>query len=142
MDVLLGCDYFGLHPKQGTRSGDHLSIMSGSLGICLQPDLAEGTKYDNILVKKIHDVSVKVETYKICVDSHSEFYQAWNANTYLTCLLMNGKYQREVDHAENFIQGKELETEVVPKCGGCCCNKCHIVALLSVTLILSNKSKN
>ena len=86
--------------SKGQEVGDHLSIMSGSLGICLQrahPDLAEGTKYNNILVKKIHDVSVKVETYKICVDSHSGFYQAWNANTYLTCLLMNGKYQREVD---------------------------------------------
>ena len=69
VDVLLGCDYFGLHPKQEeARSGDNLSIMSGSLGICLQgahPDLAEGTKYDANLAKKIHDVSVKVETYQI-----------------------------------------------------------------------------
>ena len=139
VDVLLGCDYFGLHPKQEeARSGDNLSIMSGSLGICLQgahPDLAEGTMYDANLAKKIHDVNVKVETYKIRVDSHPEFYSARNANTSLTCLLTNRKCQhsaktsksfgsqREVDQAENFIQGEELGTEVVPKCGGCRCNK-------------------
>ena len=143
VDVLLGCDYFGLHPKQEeARSGDNLSIMSGSLGICLQgahPDLAEGTKYDANLAKKIHDVNVKVETYKIRVDSHPEFYAAGNANTSLTCLLTNRKCQHsaktsksfgsqgEVDQAENFIQGEELGTEVVPKCGGCRCNKCPTV---------------
>ena len=48
VDVLLGCDYFGLHPKQEeARCDDHLSIMSGELGVCLQgshPELIEGTK--------------------------------------------------------------------------------------------------
>ena len=143
VDVLLGCDYFGLRPKQEeARSGDNLSIMSDSLGICFEgahPDLAEETKYDANLAKKIHDVNVKVETYKIRVDSHPEFYPAGNANTSLTCLLTNRKCQhsaktsksfgsqREVDQAENFIQGEELGTEVVPKCGGCRCNKCPTV---------------
>ena len=140
VDVLLGCDYFGLYPKQEERrSGDNLSIMSGSLGICLQgahPDLAEGTKYDTNLAKKIHDVNVKVETYKIRVDSHPEFHPVWKTNTNLTGLVTKGEYQhsvnasksfgsrREMDQAENFIQGEELGTEVVPKCGGCRCNKC------------------
>jgi hypothetical protein len=32
VDILLGCDYFGLHPKQEeARCGDNLSIMSGEL---------------------------------------------------------------------------------------------------------------
>ena len=35
VDVLLGCDYFGLHPKQEeAKSGDNLSIMSGSESAC------------------------------------------------------------------------------------------------------------
>ena len=56
VDVLLSCDYFGLHSKrEEARSGDNLSIMSGSLGICLQgshPDVAEGTKSTPTLRKR------------------------------------------------------------------------------------------
>ncbi len=63
IDVLLGCDYFGLHPKQEeARCCDNLSIMSGSLEICLQgahPDLVKGTKYDTNLTKKIHQKEVE-----------------------------------------------------------------------------------
>ena len=48
---LLGCDYFGLHPKQEeARCSDNLSIMSAALEICLQgthPNLIEETKYDS-----------------------------------------------------------------------------------------------
>ena len=42
--VLLGCDYFGLHPKNKEAWCANLSIMSGELGICLQgthPDLSK-----------------------------------------------------------------------------------------------------
>ena len=65
VDVLLGCAYFGLHPKQEeARCGYNLSIMSGELGVCVQgthPELIEGTKPDSNLAKVIHDVRVKVE---------------------------------------------------------------------------------
>ena len=51
VDVLLGCDFFGLHPKkEEARHGEHLSIMSGELGVCLQgthPDLTETTQHDS-----------------------------------------------------------------------------------------------
>ncbi len=139
IDVLLGCDYFGLHPKQEeARCGDNLSIMSGSLGICLQgthPDLVEGTKYDTNLAKKIHDVNVKVETYAIRADSHPEFYPAYNLSATANDLLSKNSLntsrsvgnQKEVEHVGNFIQGEELGTETVPKCGGCRCNKCPTV---------------
>ena len=44
IDVLLGCDYFGLHPKrEEARCGDHLSIMSGKLGVCIQGVYKEPT---------------------------------------------------------------------------------------------------
>ena len=53
VDVLLGCDHFGLHPKkEEAQCGENLSIMSGELGICLQgshPDLKEETRYDTNL---------------------------------------------------------------------------------------------
>ena len=35
--VLLGCDFFGLHPKhKEAKCGENLSVMSGELGTCLQ----------------------------------------------------------------------------------------------------------
>ena len=57
VDILLGCDYFGLHPKrEEARCGDYLSIMKGKLGVCIQgthPELFEGTKPDSNLAKVI-----------------------------------------------------------------------------------------
>ena len=67
VDVLLGCDYFGLHPKnEEARCGENLSIMSDELGICLQgthPDLKEETCHDTNLARTIHDIRHKAETY-------------------------------------------------------------------------------
>jgi hypothetical protein len=99
------------------------------------PELIEGTRYDNNLAKKIHKASIKVEAHTIRVDSHPKFNPACNPNTNgndlpsKNCLNTSRSFgkQKEVDHAENFIQGEELGTETVPKCGGCCCNKCPTV---------------
>jgi hypothetical protein len=77
IDVLLGCDYFGLHPKnEEARCGANLSIMSGELGICLQgthPDLREETYHDTNLARTIHDVRHKAETYFASLGTHPEF---------------------------------------------------------------------
>ena len=77
IDVLLGCDYFGLHPKnEEARCGANLSIMSGELGICLQvtyPDLREETYHDANLARIIHDVRHKAETYFVSLGTHPEF---------------------------------------------------------------------
>jgi hypothetical protein len=130
VDVLLGCDYFGLHPKQEeARCGDNLSIMNGALGICLQgahPDLIEETRYDTNLAKKIHDVNVKVETYKTRLDSHPEFHpnHASQCSVNVSSSYSHRKDQSQID---NFIQGEELATEISPQCGGCRCNKCPTV---------------
>ena len=36
VDILIGTDYFGLHPKQEiAKAGENLSIMTGELGGCL-----------------------------------------------------------------------------------------------------------
>ena len=64
-----------LAKKEEARCGDNLSIMSGALGICLQgahPDLLEETTYDSNLAKKMHDVNVKTESYKIRSDFHPD----------------------------------------------------------------------
>ena len=130
VDVLLGCDYFGLHPKQEeARCGDNLSIMNGALGICLQgahPDLIEETRYDTNLAKKIHDVNVKVETYKTRLDSHPEFHPN---HTSQCSVNVSSSYSHRKDQSQidNFIQGEELATEIYPQCGGCRCNKCPTV---------------
>ncbi|CAB3998608.1 Hypothetical predicted protein [Paramuricea clavata] len=130
VDVLLGCDYFGLHPKQEeARCGDNLSIMNGALGICLQgahPDLIEETRYDTNLAKKIHDVNVKVETYKTRLDSHPEFHPN---HTRECSVNVSSSYSHRKDESQidNFIQGEELATEISPQCGGCRCNKCPTV---------------
>ena len=51
VDLLLGGDYFGLHPKHEVASdGKHLSVMQGDLGVCLQgfhPLLRESTTKDS-----------------------------------------------------------------------------------------------
>ena len=64
VDVLLGNDYYGLHPKKEiAKNGDHLSIMKGELGVCLQgnhPRLAELTEITTS-VAEMHNV-IGVET--------------------------------------------------------------------------------
>lgn len=37
VDILIGNDYYGLHPKyEVVKVGEHLSVLSGVFGICLQ----------------------------------------------------------------------------------------------------------
>ena len=51
VDILLGGDYFSLHPKRELASDSkNLSIMQGELGVCVQgshPQLSESTEKDN-----------------------------------------------------------------------------------------------
>lgn len=59
VDVLLDCDCL-LPKREEARCVENLSIMSGSLGICLQKahvDLVEGSKYDTNLAKTIRVVN-------------------------------------------------------------------------------------
>ena len=141
IDVLLGCDYFGLHPKnEEAQCGANLSIMSGELGICLQgthPDLREETYHDTNLARTIHDVRHKAETYFASLGTHPEFTrqglspESLNENTEIYHCMSNAtksKGDRGSDsQIENFIRGEELGTETSPRCGGCRCNKCPSV---------------
>lgn len=74
VDILLGGDYFGLHPKHEVASdGKNLSVMQGELGVCVQgshPDLKEDTKKDYKVGYTVRVVSHHATTAKI---SHPEF---------------------------------------------------------------------
>ena len=138
MDVLLGCDFFGLHPKkEEARYGERLSVMSGELGICLQgthPELTEGTQYDSNLAKVIHDIKMKTETYKVQLEMHPQFMP-------FSLVPCTSKVQelprvegtvhsiltkREENRIGRFIEGEEMGTETNPSCGSCRCGKCPV----------------
>ena len=77
VDILLGCDYFGLFPKcEEVKCGNNLSNMKGDFGVYLQgnhPDLREETEHDSSLVKTIHNSVIKCEAYHVCHVTHPEF---------------------------------------------------------------------
>ena len=77
VDILLGCDYFGLHPKhEEAKCGKNLSVISGEFEVCLQgshPVLEDETVRDSNLIKTIHDVRSKQRVYHIRLDNHQEF---------------------------------------------------------------------
>jgi hypothetical protein len=149
VDVLLGCDYFGLHPKkEEERCGDHLYVMSGELGICLQgthPRLKEETEldtnfvktfHDSNLAKTIHDTKLRADVNFIRLDVHPEVHLQPQTTSPTTdkvhqtdCnLTTRPPYCKKTEvKVDGFIQGEELGTEVNPRCGGCRCSKCPTV---------------
>ena len=117
VDVLLGNDYYGLHPKKEiAKNGDHLSIMEGELGICLQgthPRLAELTEMTPS-VAEMHNV-------KTCSNfGHSKegSEESWSYVCYS---------KREYPGVNSFISGKELGTKISRKCKACKCFKFPIL---------------
>ena len=137
VDILLGSNYFGLHPKnEVTSSGDNLSIMQGELGVCLQgshPEICEGTKVDSNMVKLLHQVHVRSETHSMRhshreIISHPEFEHPTINRSDITrvqsCTNITKSQEIKIN---TFIQGEELGTEINPRCGGCKCNKCPVI---------------
>ena len=108
VDVLLGTDYFGLHPKQEiARAGDHLSVMKGDLGVCLvgtHPLLKESTELDSDVPRTLHLSEHRVKTHHVSLrGEHPAFSMS-----------------------QSFIAGEDLGTSCSPKCGGCKCGKCPL----------------
>ena len=140
VDILPGCDFFGLYPKhEEAKCGENLSVMSEELGTCLQetnPELSERTKHDSNLAKVIHEVRARVETYRAQADVHSEFLsistcsslekqESYSSHLSKSVHLTHDKKKER--SVKNFILGEELGTEVVPGCGGRRCGKCPTV---------------
>ena len=108
VDILLGTDYFGLHPKEElSKVGENLSIMKGQLGVCLvgtHPLLKESDLIQGEVPRTLHLTEHRVSTHHTSLrGEHPAFSMA-----------------------ETFIAGEELGTECSPKCGACKCGKCPI----------------
>ena len=129
VDVLLGTDYFGVHPKHEVcTAGENLSIMEGALGITLQgshPLLQEDTVIDTNFVKVLKSADV--------------LYASGDANLISSCVshplfksqipqckeqLTSHFTQKMNETITKFIEGEELATQVQPICGACKCGKC------------------
>ena len=129
VDILLGCDQFGLHPKREVSSaGDNLSIMHGDLGVCIQgchPLLEEGTSFHSNFVKTLHGSYVRREcNFLYTNESHNEFLHPTKHRLNLDSLCSVSRVDESV---LPFVTGEDLGTEVTPKCGGCKCGKCPVV---------------
>lgn len=109
VDLLIGTDYFGLHPKtEVARAGENLSIMEGELGACLVGThllLKEGTQLKQDVPRKLNSSLCRVSTSvaQLSRGTHTAF-----------------------SRPDSFILGEELGIESVPKCGGCKCGQCPI----------------
>ena len=107
VDLLVGTDYYALHPKEELASVHNLSVMRGALGVCLvgtHPLLTETTRMDSDVPKTVHLAEHKV----------------------VSCHAALRREHPAFSLAENFITGEELGTECKPKCGGCKCGKCPL----------------
>ena len=77
VDILLGGDYFGLHPKRELASdGKNLSVMQGELGVCVQgshPKLYESTEKDSHVGYSVRVVKSHSFHATVTKVSHPEF---------------------------------------------------------------------
>ncbi len=135
VDILIGCDNFGLHPKKEvTKSGDNLSIMSGKLGVCLQgahERLEESTRMSANYVKVLHGCKPTSHTFLLMRHQHHLFAQSCISQDSPT---IDSRVERQANTtsvtlsmADNFINGENLGTAVNPTCGSCKCGKCPLL---------------
>jgi hypothetical protein len=126
VDMLLGCDFFALHPKVEICREGNLSIMKGELGICVvgsHPKLREDTEISCNMVKVVHDSRIKVECNFVQQKQLLQPDLSESCVSVLNCDV-NLSIGRSLD---GFIEGEELSTSSVPRCGGCKCGKCPSV---------------
>lgn len=108
VDVLIGTDYFGLHPKnEVARAGANLSIMRGELGVCVvgtHPCLKESTVLRSAVPRTLHLSEHRAATHHVSLRGEHPAFSL----------------------SQSFIVGEELGTSCSPKCGGCKCGKCPL----------------
>ena len=127
VDILLGTDHFGLHPKNEVQSaGDNLSLMEGALGLCLQgshPDLKEEMSMDTNFVQKLKAATPLMMTRE---SNHSITHIYKIEKNPPSCSAVSHLTHTAESKLFNFIQGEELATQINPKCGACKCAKCPL----------------
>lgn len=124
VDILLGCDHFGLHPKKELHSaGENLSIMQGDLGVCLQgyhSELRENTRLSTHMIKTLHGYKMKADCNFLRAQTHPEFEPSQVRVTEMT--YASTMFCKSSDFS--FAVGEDLVTETNPRCGSCKCGKC------------------
>ena len=130
VDILLGADWFSLHPKNEIAKAGNLSIMTGSLGVCVQgahPKLSEET--DRIDISGYHIISSNqcnarsFDTYERHPALNPAVVSSNGSAAGIKCTPYASQTCAEI---EKFISGEELGTCIQPKCGACRCGKCPI----------------
>lgn len=129
VEILLGCDYYGLHPKREVCRNGNLSIMQGELGLCLvgsHPDLKELTEVSCNMVKFMHDSRLKFDCNFVL---RKQLFQPDLSQVDLVkrCDVNHLTGRKLADGIHTFVQGEELATSATPKCGSCRCGKCPSV---------------
>lgn len=108
VDILLGNDYYGYHPKvEVDKAGTHLSLMEGAFGRCLQgshPTLQQRPITSNLIGSS-------------CFENE----ETNSPVPVLTCIT-----RADINAVNKFIQCEEMVSEVQPRCGSCKCGKCPI----------------
>ena len=102
VDLLIGTDYYGLHPKhEVARAGENLSVMRGELGVCLvgtHPLLKESTVLNSDVPRTLH------------LSEH---------RTHANHIALKGEHPFAI--SESLIVGEELELDSNPKSSDCEC---------------------
>ena len=122
VDVLIGADYYGYHPKhEVAKAGEHLSVMQGILGTCLvgsHPKLRDDTSYSSEMKQVLAHCCISLpKPSRVC-----DTGLCLNSDQSLTTFLCSAKTV-----VNDFILGENLGVEVSPKCGSCKCGKCPIL---------------
>ena len=129
IDILLGSDYFGLHPKHELASdGKNLSVMEGVLGACVQGFRA-GMKEERVIESQNVRVVNSHLVSTICGPSHPELVGTTSRSLETPHVLADEEVPRKEANqvsAKPFLLAEDLGTTVDPRCGACKCGKCPL----------------
>ena len=107
VDILLGNDYYGHHPKiEIDRAGPHLSLMEGVFGRCVQGS---------------HPVLQQLPVVSSLIGSSCIEGSSMDQIPVQTSLA-----RADMNTIEKFIQCEEMVADIQPRCGSCKCGKCPI----------------
>ena len=124
IDVLLGSDYFGLHPKKEIASdGKNLSIMEGPLGASVQ-GLCPGMKGESACTS--HSIGIVTSHFvnTLCGPSHPDL-EGSSVCKKSQCMPPEGTPCKQANQV-SFLVAEDLGTTVEPRCGACKCGKCPL----------------
>ena len=129
VEIMLGTDYFGLHPKNEVCSdGENLSIMKGELGVCLQgshPLLNADSSIDSNMVRVIKNAQLKVTTNSnLTVTSVKHTILETSMEDACKHQVQSHFTNAEYSKVQNFMQEEGLGTHIIPRGESCKGSEC------------------